>query len=174
MKALDEKRNRDALAALATATGKLELILARSPKLALAPVRTDVLTHDLLAKSDTVKAAIKDVRELLRDGEVQKARQLMQSLASEVEFRTFSIPLETYPAAIKAVTPLIDAGKVEEAKTELRTMLNTLVVTSEAVPLPKLRAEEQIKAAQALAEKANRSKEENDKLAQSIAARATS
>lgn len=170
LKALDEKRNRDALAALATATGKLELILARSPKLALAPVRTDVLTHDLLAKNDTVKAAIKDVRDLLRDGEVQKARQLMQGLASEVEFRTFSIPLETYPAAIKAITPLIDAGKVEEAKTELRTMLNTLVVTTEVVPLPTLRAEEQIKAAQALAEKANRSKEENDKLAQSIAA----
>ncbi|NHZ79773.1 ubiquinol-cytochrome c reductase iron-sulfur subunit [Massilia sp. CCM 8695] len=49
-------------------------------------------------------------------------------------------------------------------------MLNTLVVTTEVVPLPRLRAEEQIKAAQALAEKANRSKDENDKLAQSIAA----
>ncbi|ATQ77731.1 hypothetical protein CR152_26920 [Massilia violaceinigra] len=170
LKALDEKRNRDALAALASATGTLELLLARSPKLALAPIRTDVLTHDLLARNDTVKAAVKEVRDRLRDGEVQKARQLMQGLASEVEFRTLNIPLETYPAAIKAITPLIDAGKIEEAKTALRTMLNTLVITTEVVPLPKLRAEEQIKTAQALAEKANRSKEENDKLAQSIAA----
>ncbi|MDQ1832117.1 YfdX family protein [Massilia scottii] len=170
LKALDEKRNRDALAALASATGTLELLLARSPKLALAPIRTDVVTHDLLARNDTVKAAVKEVRDRLRDGEVQKARQLMQALASEVEFRTLNIPLETYPAAIKAITPLIDAGKIEEAKTALRTMLNTLVVTTEVVPLPKLRAEEQIKAAQALAEKANRSKEENDKLAQSVAA----
>ncbi|MDQ1924822.1 YfdX family protein [Massilia pseudoviolaceinigra] len=170
LKALDEKRNRDALAALASATGTLELLLARSPKLALAPIRTDVVTHDLLASNDTVKAAVKEVRDRLRDGEVQKARQLMQGLASEVEFRTLNIPLETYPAAIKAITPLIDAGKIEEAKMALRTMLNTLVVTTEVVPLPKLRAEEQIKAAQALAEKANRSKEENDRLAQSIAA----
>ncbi|RSZ59828.1 YfdX family protein [Massilia atriviolacea] len=170
LKALDEKRTRDALSALASATGTLELILARSPKLALAPVRTDVLTHDVLAKSDTIKAAVKDVRDRLRDGEVQQARQLMQSLASEVEFRTLNIPLETYPAAIKAITPLIDAGKMDEAKTALRTMLNTLVVTTEVVPLPKLRAEEQIKAAQALAEKARRSKEENDRLAQNIAA----
>ncbi|NHZ37845.1 YfdX family protein [Massilia rubra] len=170
LKALDDKRNRDALAALASATGTLELILARSPTLALAPVRTDVVTHDLLAKDDTIKAAVKEVRERLRDGDVQKARQLMQGLASEIELRTLNIPLETYPAAIKAITPLIDAGKIEEAKTALRTMLNTLVVTTEIVPLPKLRAEEQIKAAQALAEKANRSKEENDKLAQNIAA----
>ncbi|HEX8609906.1 MAG TPA: YfdX family protein [Telluria sp.] len=170
LKALDEKRTRDALTALASATGTLELILARSPRLALAPVRTEVVTHDLLAKNDTVKDAVKEVRDRLRDGDVQQARRLMDALASEIEFRTLNIPLESYPAAIKAVTPLIDAGKTEEAKTALRTMLNTLVVTTEIVPLPKLRAEEQIKAAQTLAEKANRSKEENDKLAQHIAA----
>ncbi|WP_166869934.1 YfdX family protein [Massilia mucilaginosa] len=170
LKALDDKRTRDALSALASATGTLELILARSPRLALAPVRTDVLTHDLLARDDTIKAAVKAVRDRLRDGDVQKARQLMQSLASEVEFRTLNIPLETYLDAIKAITPLIDAGKTEEAKTALRTMLGTLVVTTEIAPLPKLRAEEQIKAAQALSEKANRSKEDNLKLAQSIAA----
>lgn len=170
LKALDEKRTRDALSALASATGTLELILARSPKLALAPVRTDVVTHDLLAKNDTVKAAVKEVRDRLRNGELQRARHLMDALASEIEFRTLNIPLETYPAAIKAVTPLIDAGKTEEAKTALRTMLGTLVVTTEIVPLPKLRAEEQIKVAQALAEKADRSKEDNDKLAQAITA----
>lgn len=169
LKALDEKRTRDALAALASATGTLELILARSPRLALAPIRTDVITHDVLATDDAIKAAVKEVRERLRDGELQRARQLMQGLASEVEFRTLNIPLQTYPAAIKAITPLIDAGKTEEAKTALRTMLNTLVVTSGSVPLPKLRAEEQIKAAQALAEKAGRSKEDNDKLAQHLA-----
>lgn len=168
--ALSEKRTRDALNALALATGKLELILARNPRLALAPVRIDVITHDLLARTDSVKAAVNEVRARLGDGEVQRARRLMDGLASEVEFRTLNIPLETYPAAIKAITPLIDAGRVEEARTRLQTLLNTLVVTTEVVPLPKLRAEEQIRAAQALAEKANRSKEENASLAQHLGA----
>lgn len=170
LRALNEKKTREALDALALATGKLELLLARSPRLALAPVRTDVVTHDLLAKTDTVRAAIRDARARLGDGEVQQARRLMDSLASEIEFRTQNIPLTTYPAEIKAITPLIDAGKIDEAKVRLRTLLNTLVITSEVVPLPRLRAEEQIKAAQTLAEKKNRSKDENDKLAQHLQA----
>lgn len=170
LKALDEKEAREALDALAVATGKLELILARNPKLALAPVRTDVVTHDLLARYDTVKDAVKAARSRLGEGDVQEARQLIQGLASEIEFRTLNIPLETYPAAIKAITPLIDAGKIDEARTALQTMLNTLVVTTEVVPLPKLRAEEHVKAAQALVEKTSRGKDENLKLAQSIQA----
>jgi hypothetical protein len=170
LRALYENRTREALDALALATGKLELILARSPRLALAPVRTDVVTHDLLAKPDTVKAAIKEVRERLGDGEVQQARRLMEGLASDIEFRTLNIPLQTYPAEIKAITPLIDSGKVEEAKIRLQTLLNTLVITTEVVPLPKLRAEEQIKAAQSLAEKKNRNKDENIRLTQHIQA----
>lgn len=170
LKALNEKKNKEALDALAAATGKLELLLARNPKLALAPVRTDVITHDLVAKADTVKAAEKEARKLLGDGDIQKARRLLEDLGSEVEFRTLNIPLETYPAAIRAITPLIDAGKIDQAKAGLQTLLDTLVVTTDVLPLPKLRAEEQIKTAQALAEKKNRSKEENDKLAQAIQA----
>lgn len=38
LKLLDEKKTDEALAALERATGKLELILARDPELALAPV----------------------------------------------------------------------------------------------------------------------------------------
>ena len=111
-----------------------------------------------------------EARDYLNKGDIQKARPLISSLASEIELRTLSIPLDTYPAAIKAVTPLIDAGKIDEARSALQTMLSTLVVTSEAIPLPKLRAEAQIKAAQALAEKKNRSKEDEDKLAQYLEA----
>lgn len=170
LQALGDRKPKAALDALAVATGKLELILARNPRLALAPVRTEVFTHDLLAKTDTVKAVVMEARDYLNKGDIQKARPLISSLASEIELRTLSIPLDTYPAAIKAVTPLIDAGKIDEARSALQTMLSTLVVTSEAIPLPKLRAEAQIKAAQALAEKKNRSKEDEDKLAQYLEA----
>jgi hypothetical protein len=164
LKDLEEKKKDDALQSLALATGKLELILARAPTLALAPIEVAVVTHDLLAKQDTIKALTEEAKEKMNNGEIQGARKLLAGLASEIEYRTTSIPLATYPAAIKAITPLIDAGKIEEAKAGLRTALRTLVVTTEAVPLPRLRAEYLVKEAQRLAEKKDRSTNENSKL----------
>jgi hypothetical protein len=169
LKALDEDKADEALAALEKATGKLELILARDPELALAPVDVEVVTYDLLASLDTVKAIIKETEGYLEDGEIQKARPLVASLASEIRFRTTSIPLATYPDAIKAVTPLIDADKLDEAKAALQAVLNTLVVTDEVLPLPKLRAQRLLKNAEALAEHEERTVKDNETLARLLA-----
>ena len=150
---LKDKKNKEALDALANATGKLELVLARNPKLDLAPVNTQVVILDVLSNRDTVKAVHNEAKMCLSDNDIQKARPLISSLASEIQYRTHHLPLATYPAAIKAIVPLIDAGKIDEAKAELQATLNTLVVTTQVVPLPKLRAEEMLKEAQSLAEK---------------------
>lgn len=169
LKALEEKKKDEALNALALATGKLELILARDPKLALAPMATDVVTRDLLANPETIKLMIKEAKDYLGDGEIQKARPIVANLASEIEFRTTNIPLATYPAAIKAITPLIDAGKIEEAKKRLQEALNTLVITTDLViPLPKHRAEELLELSQGLSEKKDRTTKENDDLANDL------
>jgi predicted negative regulator of RcsB-dependent stress response len=163
LKALGEKNTEGALAALEETTGKLELILAREPSLALAPVDVEVVTYDLLASPDTVKAMIHEAENLLEDGNVQMARPLVANLASEIVFRTTSIPLATYPDAIKAITPLIDAGKLDEAKAELQAALNTLVVTTDdVIPLPTLRAEWLLKKAESLAENKERTVKENE------------
>ena len=166
---LDENKPDEALAALEKVTGKLELILARDPKLSLAPVDVEVVTHDLLASPDTVKAVIKEAEDYLEDGEIQKARPLVASLASEIVFRTTSIPLATYPDAIKDVAPLIDEGKIEEAKAALQVALNTLVVTTDdVIPLPLLRAESLLKKAEALSENEERTVKDNETLAKQL------
>lgn len=166
LKLLEEKKPKEALAALERVTGKLELIVAREPKLALAPVSSKVITHDLLANLDTVEAIIKEAKDYLDDGEIQKARPLVANLASEMVFETTSIPLATYPDAIKAVAPLIDDGKIDEAKTALQVALNTLVVTvDDVIPLPTLRAEQMLKNAEKLAEQKDRTDEDNETLA---------
>lgn len=165
LKALENKNNDAALKALAEVTGKLDVIIARDPKLAQAPVAIEVVTYDLLSNHDTIKSVIQEAKAHLNEGEIQKARPLVANLASEIQYRTHHIPLATYPAAIRAIVPLIDAGKIEEAKSRLQAALNTLVVTTDdVVPLPKLRAEHLLKQAQELAEKKDRSKEENEKL----------
>ncbi|WP_456405405.1 YfdX family protein [Thiolapillus sp.] len=164
LQALNDGKTDDALKALEAATGKLELILARDPKLALVPVNVDMVTYDLFASVDTVKAAIKEAKDLLDDGKVQDARRLMSNLASEVVISTTSIPLATYPDAIKAISPLLDKGETEKAKLALQAALNTLVVTAEVVPLPLLRSQHMLAAAEVLAEKEKRSEEDNQKL----------
>ncbi len=164
LQALDKGDSEAALKSLEIATGKLELILARDPKLAFAPVDVSMVTLDLYADLETIKKARKDAEEALEDGEVQKARALLANLASEIVISVTKLPLATYPEAIKAVTPLIDAGKIDEAKHALQAALNTLVVEDIVIPLPPLRASLMLKAADKLAQKKDRSEDENKKL----------
>ncbi|HAH0924743.1 TPA: heat resistance protein YfdX1, partial [Escherichia coli] len=149
---LDAKKTKEALAALELASGKLELVLAREPKLALAPVDVRVITHDIHADVESVKKAVKLSQELLDDGEVQKARPIVANLASEIVIETDNLPMATYPAAIKSAARLIDSGKIDNAKAELARALNTLVVTQVVLPLPVLRAEAAMAKAEKLAE----------------------
>ena len=161
---LDAKKTKEALAALELASGKLELVLARDAKLALAPVDVRVITHDIHANVESVKKAVKLSRELLGDGEVQKARPIVANLASEIVIQTDNLPMATYPAAIKSAARLIDSGKIDNAKAELARALNTLVVTSVAFPLPVLRAEAAMAKAEKLAETDRRDAKQNEEL----------
>jgi hypothetical protein len=171
LQALNEGNTEEALAALEMATGKLELILVRDPALSLAPVDVRVVTHDLLASPDTVKAIIHDAENYLEDGEIQKARPLVANLASEIVISSTSIPLATYPAAIKAIVPLIDEGRLDEARAGLQAALNTLVVTTdEVIPLPVVRAQQLLMKAESLAENQERTVKENENLTDMLAA----
>ena len=145
-------KTKEALAALELASGKLELVLARDAKLALAPVDVRVITHDIHANVESVKKAVKLSRELLGDGEVQKARPIVANLASEIVIQTDNLPMATYPAAIKSAARLIDSGKIDNAKAEL------------ALPLPVLRAEAAMAKAEKLAETDRRDAKQNEEL----------
>ncbi len=165
---LDKKNSKEALAALERVTGKLELIISREPGLALAPIDMNVAVQDLLADPDTVKVILKEARDLLGDGEVQKARPLLANLSSEMVFSTINIPLATYPQAIKAVARLIDENMLNEAKTALEAALSTLVVTDVIIPLPVVRAELLLKEAEKLAENSSRSEKDNESLSNQL------
>ena len=129
LKALDEKKNEDALAALERAAGKLAIILAREPELALAPSDVNEVPYDILGDIDAIKALRDEIEDALDDGRVQQARHLIRNLASETVISVTNIPLATYPDVIKKAVKLIDEGKIDEAKQALQIALNTLVVT---------------------------------------------
>lgn len=168
--ALEDGRTEDALEALALTTGKLELIVAREPTLALAPTGIAVASHDIYGSPEAIENAIERAVDALDGGRVQAARRILDGLASEYIITVTNLPLASYPDAIKAITPLIDDGKFEEAKNGLRTALSTVVLVDHVVPLPVLRTEALLERAEELAENTERADEENTELDNHLAA----
>jgi len=161
---LDKQETTKALETLAGVTGKLEVLVARDPGLALAPVEVKTVMHDLFAGPGTLMGIIEDAESALKHGEVQKARHLLSGLASEVLVQTINLPLGTYPQAIKAVVPLLDEGKVNDAEAALQAVLDSLVVTNVTIPLPIVRAQALFKEAEALMEQTERNDADNQHL----------
>lgn len=164
LKALEDGKKDEAIACLEKIVGKLQLAVARNPKLALFPVSQQTIVHDLFAKAETVEAAIKEAKNKLNEGAVQAARHILASLASEVIVQVTKLPISTFPKAIMAVAPLIDANKIEEAKALLRQTLGTLVVEDYITPLAPSRAKLMLKEAEKLAEKPERSASDSQQL----------
>lgn len=165
IEALDKKNKQQALDALAMVTGKLDIVIAREPDLANAPIDVRIDTYDLISSVDTIKKTVKTAKDLLDDGEVQQAREMLMGLTSEIDIIVTSIPLASYSDGIKAVAKLVDKEKYQEAKDGLYDLLSTLVITKNVIPLPILRAEEMIKKAEKLAAQKNRTEEQNKQLA---------
>ncbi len=168
LKTLDEGKTRQAIAALERATGKLDLILARDPKLELAPAGVNVTTYDVQGGLDAVKQVRKEAEDLIEAGRLQEARRLLKNLASETVISVSNIPLATYPDAIKRAVKLIDENKPDEAKRVLQAALNTQVVIDTVIPLPVVKAQEFLKTAEDLAQKKDRTKDDNDRLKSSF------
>ena len=162
--ALEKKKKQEALDALATVTGKLEIILAREPALANAPMDVRVEQYDLYATIDAINKAVKEAKDLLDDGKVQQARMILSGLASEIDIVVTAIPLASYIDGIKEVARLVGDDKFQEASDALNNLLSTLVVTRNIIPLPILRAEELLKKADKLAETKGRTDKQNQEL----------
>ncbi len=164
IRALQEGRKKDAIAAIERAIGKLEVVIARDPTLMLAPVAVDTRVIDILAPLDEIEKAKEAAKKAMKEHRLQEARAIVEPLASEIVIETTSIPLATYPDALKAVVPLIEKGKTEEALAKLDAALSTLIVTKAIAPLPLLRIESAIDEAQKLADKTRRTAEEEQRL----------
>ncbi len=166
--ALENGKKQEALEALEAALGELEVVLAREPSLAFAPIDTKINIYNLNATLTGIEQAREQAIDYLKDKEIQKARSILTGLASEVVLSVTSIPLATYPDVIKRVIPLIDANKIENAQAVLQTALNSLTITDYVFPLPIIRADEILEKAQALTKKADRTNAENETLVRSI------
>ena len=162
---LKAKKKEEALSTIEKVLGKLEVLIARDPNLQLVPVNVQEQIVDFPGTLDDIAAAKKEVIRLINEAEVQKARDIMLNLASELDIYVTALPIGTYPVAIKAIIPLIEAEKYNEAIQLLTEALETLVLEKIVLPLPIMRAEQTIKQASELTkDKEDAKKEELQEL----------
>ena len=157
---LDNKEKDKALEEIANILGKLEVLIARDPNLQVVPVDVKEQVIDFPGTIDDVEFAKAEVVRLIKEGEVQVARDIMLQLASELDIYVTALPIGTYPVVLKAIIPLIEQEKFEEAKALLVEALETLVIQKIVIPLPILRAEQAIIRANELANGENPNKDE--------------
>jgi hypothetical protein len=147
-----EKGNKqDALKALESATGKLDLVLARQPELGFVPLESKVEIISLAPSDlDTVKKIRKEAKQAIRKDELVKARALLDNLASELRITTVNLPLATYPTAMEEAAQLLDRDEFDPAKKILQTALSTLFIEEKQSPLPVIKAQALIDEADSL------------------------
>jgi hypothetical protein len=159
--ALGNKDAKGATTILQGVSTKLDNLIAKNPGLQLVPATVETDVFDFNGTNKDIANAIEETDDLLEHGRLQTARRVISLLASEIRITRTSVPLGTYPAAIKQIIPLIDSGKMDQAAVDLSSVLDTLVVSTDVMPLPVLRAEELLTAAAELEHRDDLSKEAN-------------
>jgi hypothetical protein len=147
---LEKKDTKRAFDMLGKADGQLNILLARAPKLKLAPIDVRASITDIDVSPEKIQKAVKDAKDALDDGHIQTARTLLAPLASEMHIDTDYLPLETYPDAIKIASREIQASKLEDAEATLADALSSIVTSEEVIPLPPLKAQGDILKAEKL------------------------
>ncbi|HEY1501853.1 MAG TPA: YfdX family protein [Acidobacteriaceae bacterium] len=146
-------KTKEALQLIEQATGKVDVAIARNPKLARIPVRTEALILD---------AAPADMGEIRRLADLAEtavsledypgARSLLDALRSEIRIRTWHLQLVDFPTALRDAAALLDRDR-EAAGQALLAALRTLVASDRVMPIPLLLAQEAVEHAQMLAAK---------------------
>jgi hypothetical protein len=161
IKAINENKKDEALEAIAHATGKIDILLARNPATALIPAAYQVEVIDAApADIQAVKERAKSAERAVDDKDYPAARLMLYGLTSEIHKRTYNLPLITYQAALRDAARLVEQTRNDEASRVLLKALNTLVAIDRVTPLPLVFAEAGINEAQELRERdRNRARE---------------
>jgi len=144
---------KEALRMIEQATGKVDVAIARNPKLARIPVRTEALILEAAPADMGEIRRLADLAEtamLLED--YPGARSLLDALRSEIRIRTWYLPLVDFPSALRDAATLLDRDR-EVAGKALLAALRTLIASDRVMPIPLLLAQEAVDHAQMLSAK---------------------
>ena len=156
--ALAKEDKKAAQANIEKALGKLEVILSAKDAPKLLPIDSSISMIEYIGTKESVEKTVDTVKDLLDDNKVQVARELLNTLQSEIDITVVSLPLVTYPDALKLAAKYIHDNKLEKAKSVLQVALSTFDKRTTIVPLPLLKATDLIEVSAVLSK--NGKKEE--------------
>ncbi len=136
IESLDNHKSDEAKKYIESALGKLESILSMKDTPKLLPIENRVLVKNFVGSSKDVDVALKRVKALIDDGNIQSAGELLIGLQSEIDVTVVSLPLVTYPDALKLASKYIIEEKPERAKEVLELALSTMSYVKHIIPIP--------------------------------------
>ncbi len=158
---LKSKDKKKALETIESVLGKLEVLIAKDPSKELIAVDVKEQVIDYPGTLEDIVYTKEVLVDLIDNDELQKARDIMTQLASELDIYITALPVVAYPAALKAIVPLIEEEKFDEASKLVVKTIDTLVLQKIVLPLPILRAEQTIiKASELTKDKDDANKDE--------------
>ena len=137
---------------LKKAVGELAVVLNSPNPAYLLPVDIQIEAYEFsgdVKKIDTLK---KEAKTLLLSNKIPEARNILNTLRSEIVIKTINLPLATYPAVLNLAIKYINENKIKESKEVLTMALSTLVEIDNIIPIPLIKA-------QALIEEASKTKD---------------
>ncbi|MEL7011207.1 MAG: YfdX family protein [Cyanobacteria bacterium J06588_4] len=135
----------EAIEALERSTGKLDILLARNPKLAFIPLSSAVEVIDVAPQNDRVLKEFRNrLKSAIDNDNYPEAREILDNMISEVRTKTVNLPLASYPEAMRKAAQLIENEQPELAKSVLQAALSTLVITEKNRPIPIINAQTEL------------------------------
>ncbi len=150
---LNAKKKDKAIESLKKAIGELTVILNQPNAPYLLPVDINIEASEYIGDINNISKQITNAKIALSKHQLPLARNILNTLKSEIDIKTVNLPLATYPDAIQLAIKYINEGKIKEAKDVIAMALNTLVTTDTIIPIPILKANDLVIEASKIAKK---------------------
>jgi len=138
---LNNKKNDKAKESLKKAVGELAVVLNSPNAPYLLPVDVEINAYQFVGDTAKIKTLTAEAKDLLKANKIPQAREILNTLRSEIVIKTVNLPLATYPAALNLAIKYINEGKIKEAKDVLAMALSTLVEVDNVIPIPLIKAQ---------------------------------
>jgi type II secretory pathway pseudopilin PulG len=138
---LNNNKTNKATESLKKAVGELAVVLNTPNAPYLLPVDVQINAYQFVGDVKKIKSLITQAKTLVSENKIPEAREVLNSLRSEIVIKTVNLPLATYPAALKLAIRYINEEKTKEAKDVLTMALSTLVEVDNVIPIPLIKAQ---------------------------------
>jgi len=149
---LGNKKIDKAKESLKKAIGELAVVLNSPNPPYLLPVNIQIEAYEFNGDLKRIEILKKEAKTLLLSNKIPEARNILNTLRSEIVIKTINLPLATYPAALNLAIKYINENKIKESTEVLSMALSTLVEIDNIIPIPLIKA-------QALIEEASKTKD---------------